>query len=309
MIPSTDLRLSEFTETHDETGFLGAEVTVAHTESTREFTARVVRGDDGPELSRFDDTGDEGFVRTAFTALWYCVKEFHERDIHPDLGALTPPSQASRSPRRGYRRGELSAAFDEVVDHDRATESPQPDTAVADGGAVPAVQHAPATVTPHTPDVPDGDGGDLVDACPECDGSNIYSRKSAPLPERWRCHTCEAEFPDPNRRPPKTATEDDADAEPDTVPEANPTRPRWLADDPHDIVAAAPSNRSLVEVVEAVVQEENVLQVTRRLAFTQANQTRDVLQQLGLLGDDGQLLEGAELDDRLAALSRWIDDE
>jgi ribosomal protein L37AE/L43A len=172
-------------------------------------------------------------------------------------------------------------------------------------------------VSPHTEaQTDDGDADDtidsdehLVDACPECDGTGqVNERVTAPESERWKCYACDTAFAEPNRRPPKTTT-DDADAETDTVPEANPTRPGWLADDPHEIVAAAPSNRSLTDVVEAVVQEENVLQVTRRLAFTQANQTRDVLQQLGLLGDDGQLLEGAELDDRLAALSRWIDDE
>ena len=359
MIATTDLRLCEFTEHHDEDGFVGAEVTVTHTESTREFTARVVRGDDGPALSRFDDSGETGFVRTAFPALWYCIEEFLTRDIHPDLGALTPPSQTTRQSRAGYETGGLAAEFDRVVEHDRKsgddstddtdtddtdtdtpadadTEAPQPEPAVSDGGAVPVVQHEPDTLGPVSPETKcdddvavgddlsdlvdeddedethDGDrdeddsesDADTVEACPNCDDTgSVYSRETKPADERWRCSACDTTFPEPVVRPRKdsAASSDDDDAD---LPDE---RPQWLAGSPEEIVSESKTYLPLDAVIEAVVQEDDIPNVARRLGRSTTDVRGTVLQPLGLLESDGGLVDDETLDDRLAVISRWDD--
>jgi ribosomal protein L37AE/L43A len=44
------------------------------------------------------------------------------------------------------------------------------------------------------------DGGDEIAACPECDGSRVYTRES--MSPRWRCADCGATFDEPTYRTP-----------------------------------------------------------------------------------------------------------
>lgn len=222
-----------------------------------------------------------------------------------DTGRVLPDAD-------GYRRGELSAEFDTVVEHDQEAEadggavaSSQPAAWVAD--AAETVTHeSPETVQPVTPDAveyddtePDEDD-DLVTACPDCDNSTVYARETKPESERWRCGDCGAEFPEPVRRPSQVEHPDNESPSPD-----------WLARDPNEIVAAANMNRSLGQVISAISSGDDLLYVKRRLSYKRGpdSMRAHLLQPLGLLGDDGDIIDDDTLDDRLTVLGEWVDDE
>lgn len=211
-----------------------------------------------------------------------------------------------------------------------------PEAAVGDGGvqAYPpqhttvgeAVAGDPAVDDDAASDREDGPDEDLVDACPECDGTTVYARETKPEPERWRCSTCEATFDEPNRRPRKQSgkTDDElacsaCDFVGDTRAELtnhqyneghySSPRPAWLARDPNDIVYDAPVSRTLPEVIEAVVSEDDVLGVYNRLGMNNVNTCREhVLQPLGLISSTGGLITDDLLDERLSVISEWVDE-
>lgn len=347
MIPTDELRVKRFEERHDETGLCSALVELTHTQSERTWTAYADRENGDVVLKAFEDGQFERFHRSAFGVLWYAVEEFHTRGIHPDMGPLSPSSRRARDATPVYREGDLAEEFADVVEHDAQdtdtdtpadadTEAPQPEPAVSDGGAVPVVQHEPDTLGPVSPETKcdddvavgddlsdlvdeddedethDGDrdeddsesDADTVEACPNCDDTgSVYSRETKPADERWRCSACDTTFPEPVVRPRKdsAASSDDDDAD---LPDE---RPQWLAGSPEEIVSESKTYLPLDAVIEAVVQEDDIPNVARRLGRSTTDVRGTVLQPLGLLESDGGLVDDETLDDRLAVISRWDD--
>jgi len=280
MIPSDRLQLVEFSEEHVDGALETAKVRVQDVETTRAWTATATRTGDGVVLKRFNDSATTCLEREAFGALWYCIEEFHARDIYPDLGPFG--DRAGHTAVDRERSMTLEEATDTTTDAETPVadgEAPQPTAALSDGGATPAIRKAPGTLEPVSTETWCG-------ICGEGPFENLAIHHG-------RLH-------DGDVQPVSTQPTGDPGASTDT--------PEWLAGDPHDVVADAPVHRTLSEVIEAVVQQEDVLNIMRRLGMTRADGTRDLLQQLGLLGTDGQPLEGPDLDERLAVLSEWIDD-
>jgi hypothetical protein len=216
-----------------------------------------------------------------------------------------------------YGKGDLSAEFDTVVEHDAAeteadggTVAPTPETSVVHGPALRvAVHDAPERITPVQTEPDSEADSDHVKACPECDNSSgVYARETKPDDERWRCPQCEATFPEPqvrSRRDGKaeTTADDGDDYE-------EPPNPPWLARDPHDIISAAPITRTLTDVIAAASGEDDVLQVSRRLSAKNVRSCRQhVLQPLGLVATSGDLVSEDLLDERLSVLGEWVDHE
>lgn len=45
---------------------------------------------------------------------------------------------------------------------------------------------------------------DMIDVCPECDGSSLRLRVTGECEHRYLCKDCGGTFDDPNQRPPKS---------------------------------------------------------------------------------------------------------
>ncbi|WP_256394148.1 hypothetical protein [Natronoarchaeum rubrum] len=98
---------------------------------------------------------------------------------------------------------------------------------------------------------------------------------------------------------PETPSEDSEDLD----------HPDWLARDGRDIVADSPVPRTLAEVLNTVERQDSLLNVHRRLASTRMKQTKDLLWQLGLRGQTGQLLEDDLLQEHIDELREVYVDE
>jgi hypothetical protein len=75
---------------------------------------------------------------------------------------------------------------------------------------------------------------------------------------------------------------------------------------PPTIVGESKFYGTLDEVIAAVVIEDDVPQVARHLGRDCRSVRQTVLGPLGLLTDQGTLVDEETLDDRLETISRWV---
>lgn len=359
MIPSDRLEPASVSEEFDDGELASAQVTIADTDADRRWRLTAEQVDGQLVLERFSDSATTVFERDAFGAFWFAVEELHDRDIYPDMGPFDAGSRQGRGSKSTWSEGDLSDEFATVVEHeqehaeenerkqdtdtdtpaDADTEAPQPESAVSDGGAVPATQHDPDTLSPvslETECDEDEDGNevevgedishlveedegseneaederdeDTVEACPECDGTTIYARETKPDDERWRCSTCEAVFAEPLVRA-KKISRDSGDVDDEDDVDLPDERPQWLAGSPEEIVEESKTYLPLDAVIEAVIQEEDVPNVARRLGRSTSDVRGTVLQPLGLLDTNGEIVNDETLDERLEVITRWDDGE
>jgi len=85
--------------------------------------------------------------------------------------------------------------------------------------------------------------------------------------------------------------------------------PNWLERDGRDIVYDAPITRTFEEVLDAVEQQDSLIDVHRRLGSDGLPKTKDLLWQLGLRDQAGRLLEDERLQDRVDELREVYVDE
>ena len=333
MIPSDRLQLAKFSEERSDGALETAKVRVEDVETTRTWTATATRTGDTVVLRRFNDSATTCFEREAFGALWYCIEEFHARDIYPDLGPFGHRAGHTAVDRdRRERSMTLQEATDTTTDAETPAadgEAPQPTAALSDGGATPAIRDAPGVLEPVSTetwcddDVKVGDDiSDLVDeddtdestdedtveACPDCDGTTIYARKTKPADERWRCSGCSAVFSEPVIRPTKTGGSSPDDEEDEDTVELPDERPKWLAGSPTEIVDDSRVHTDLDRLVSAVILEPDVPNVARHLGRSTSTVRGELLQPLGLIDADGVLLDDDTLDERLDIITRWDDE-
>jgi DNA-binding transcriptional ArsR family regulator len=110
-------------------------------------------------------------------------------------------------------------------------------------------------------------------------------------------------------------TEPDAEAEVDAEalqeqPEQNDDAVGgidWLDRAPEEIVADSPASRSLDEVVAAIEQNDNRIDIGQRLGLSALSQTRRLLKELGLSTDCDDVDDEDEIDERLAQLRDYVD--
>jgi len=85
--------------------------------------------------------------------------------------------------------------------------------------------------------------------------------------------------------------------------------PDWLERDGRDIVYDAPISRTLSEVLDAVMNQDTVLDVHKRIGGKSIKSTKDLLWQLGLRDQAGRLLEDDRLHERVDELREVYVDE
>lgn len=85
--------------------------------------------------------------------------------------------------------------------------------------------------------------------------------------------------------------------------------PEWLPCDPHTVIAEAPASfdRSLAEMCDEVERFGSVLKLHMRLPCSHIRSTRQMVADLGLV-EDGDLVSGSKLEERLAYLREVADE-
>lgn len=100
----------------------------------------------------------------------------------------------------------------------------------------------------------------------------------------------------------------DEDQEKEDGDEAD--RPDWLERPADEIVEVSPvRHRTLPEILSAVERQDTILDVHKRIASGNMNQTRELLWQLGLRGQDGRLLDDDVLEERISEIREVYVDE
>lgn len=284
MIATDRLQLARFVEDHADGDLDTATVSIRDTETTREWSMTVSRQNGELVFDRFDDESADAFERDALTAFCYALEELHERRLTPDLGPLAHPGQMATD---AYAEGDLAAEFATVVEHDEATDEDDTDTDTDADTPSDAATEAPQP----TAAVSDEGASPATDHEPDALGPVSTSDDHV---DGARCGYCGRTF-DSERGL--------------AVHKGRNCRPDWLDDDPDVIIESSGVPRTLSEVIEAVVTQENVLQVSNRIAMRSAGKARsNLLGPLGLVDRGGSLLDGDELDERLSVLSGWADE-
>jgi len=92
---------------------------------------------------------------------------------------------------------------------------------------------------------------------------------------------------------------------PDPVPEAD--RPDWLERDAREIVADSHHERDLAAVLDTVERQSSLFDVHNRLGYSDIQDTKQLLWELGLRKADGTLEDDATLSARIAELREVYD--
>lgn len=243
---------------------------------------RLERADDELVIKHFSERDAKVFRRETFEAFWRCIEELHARDIRPDLGPFVLPPR--------LRTGDAidqpsSVSVDGLVADGAASVSPvvvelgyddAPTPTPLDDDLDPVLERAPETVT----------AVETEQWCGIC-GEGPFSNLKI---HHGRLHP--AEKMQASTVPPVGDDSAEADAE----------SPNWLADDPHTLIEESPIPRTLDQFVGAIRESEHVRQLMHRSAATNADQVRELLQQLGLLDGNGEIADGDVFRQRLAEL-------
>lgn len=89
----------------------------------------------------------------------------------------------------------------------------------------------------------------------------------------------------------------------------DPEHPAFVDRDPRAIVQESNVDRTLPEVLDAVEQYEDLLQITRRISAMSIRQTRPLLNKLGLMKTPlGDLYDDPVLQQRVDILRQFVND-